>query len=913
VPAIPQILSTESYAAPQLPTADPRIASQAASTLAAGMQQVGNDFANVAVQAFHQKAATDAMDIDGKTAMALVDLNQKYEHDPDPSTAPQRWQADVAALRQSTMDGISSPLTARYVEGMLARRIPAGYAQVSNTAFRQQHLLDLGTYDGAMSTQSQLLASAPNEAQELLSVQALKANTAGIIASNGLPPQQGATRLSAALRTAVMIRGAADPVGASALLDRWRGDMTADDVALASTHLRAPMERQQGVDAATAAIHATGLQFSGSPADDDATYARMLTAESHNQQTNPDGTPVTSPAGAVGIGQVMPATAQETALAHGIAWDPQKFATDPQYNAQLGRAYFGDMLARYDGNRTMAVAAYNAGPGRVDDWKTTIGDPRTGAISDADFASRIPIDETRAYVGKVMGNAGPPDLQAKITRVRALTTDLPLPVQLHAENLVVEDQRRQDAGLAVQRGALSSQIANLEAAYGQGVTSADVPEDQIRKLYPPDRADAIVQSLNVTRAAGDAYRAVQFASPDEEQQLRAQLAVPGSVKANAAGRIGRDVAAPALPDDGTQPAETPDVAKLRGQVVQKLDQLLAAKHQALAADPASYAAASPDVQAAAKAIDPKDPATLASYLAANQAVQRRLGVAPSEVRTLSGPQISRVVQQLHSTDPSKADMGAAMDGLAQQYGSYWPAAFSDLVRVGKLSPDWQVLGAMDTPAQTAGRQDMQRALVLRDSVGAEKFQQTIAPTVLRDIDKGLDDTIAPFRQTAAWNDVQGGIDPIGNVRSAVRTLAVFRARQGQSAGDALTNAYQDVIGAKYDTDGTLRTPKGMMDDVQAAGRALVQGLQPGDLAPQAGKALLTQPERDAVNLRAVQSQGFWVPNRDDTGVVLVQPLRQGGIRPVLKADNTPLEMKFNALPAARATPPLPPGNLAGIP
>ena len=109
-----------------------------------------------------------------------------------------------------------------------------------------------------------------------------------------------------------------------------------------------------------------------------------------------------SPAGALGLMQLMPATAKETARKMGIAHSTNMLTSNPAHNISLGSYFLNGLLERYDGAYPLAIAAYNAGPGRVDKWVVTYGDPRKGEIDIIDWIELIPIYETRNYVQRVI-------------------------------------------------------------------------------------------------------------------------------------------------------------------------------------------------------------------------------------------------------------------------------------------------------------------------------------------------------------------------------------------------------------------------------------------------------------------------------------------------------------------------------
>jgi soluble lytic murein transglycosylase len=111
-----------------------------------------------------------------------------------------------------------------------------------------------------------------------------------------------------------------------------------------------------------------------------------------------------SPSGARGLMQLMPFTAQAVAKQIGTPISLVSLTADPADNMRLGTEYLHQMLARFDNSLPLAIAAYNAGPHRVDQWLPENGDPRAGPIDMVDWIELIPLNETRNYVQRVLEN-----------------------------------------------------------------------------------------------------------------------------------------------------------------------------------------------------------------------------------------------------------------------------------------------------------------------------------------------------------------------------------------------------------------------------------------------------------------------------------------------------------------------------
>src|SRR5919198_4896198 len=123
---------------------------------------------------------------------------------------------------------------------------------------------------------------------------------------------------------------------------------------------------------------------------DPALIAAVIYAESRFR----DGQ--TSRAGAQGLMQITPATAQMIARkSGGVSFTVRDLGT-PQVNIAYGSWYLRYLMQRYAGSQTFALAAYNGGEGNVDRWIAT-AQRRNELLT----IEAIPFSETRAYVAKV--------------------------------------------------------------------------------------------------------------------------------------------------------------------------------------------------------------------------------------------------------------------------------------------------------------------------------------------------------------------------------------------------------------------------------------------------------------------------------------------------------------------------------
>ena len=103
-----------------------------------------------------------------------------------------------------------------------------------------------------------------------------------------------------------------------------------------------------------------------------------------------------SPAGAMGLMQLMPRTARSTARKLNMKRLKDSNILQPDVNIQLGATYLKTVLNELGQNKVLATAAYNAGPSRVKRWL-----PKKSIPADL-WVATVPFDETRGYLERVL-------------------------------------------------------------------------------------------------------------------------------------------------------------------------------------------------------------------------------------------------------------------------------------------------------------------------------------------------------------------------------------------------------------------------------------------------------------------------------------------------------------------------------
>lgn len=319
---------------------------------------------------------------------------------------------------------------------------------------------------------------------------------------NGEAPeltQEKVLKYNSGINTAVIGRLMQDdPIAAQRYYAKSYETMTPSDQAQVTKLLGNSVRQQLGSQIGEAAYNAGTVGING-------LSNLVIQAESSGDPT------AVSPKGAKGLMQLMPGTAEEMAKELGIPYSEERLTADPNYNMALGNAYLNKMLGRYGGNSTLAVAAYNAGPGSVDKWIKEHGDPRTDEISNQAFIDAIPFKETRDYTSKIVSQLAPSGAASKLAAAT------------NAANTIKDPQTRKYALDRIDDLNKADQLV-IKANYEQ---AADIALDKGYNAIPAQVLVNIGAEERVKLQALDEHRRKGTEPVTDEGKLREFLSMPG--------------------------------------------------------------------------------------------------------------------------------------------------------------------------------------------------------------------------------------------------------------------------------------------------------------------------------------------------------------------------------------------------
>lgn len=362
----------------------------------------------------------------------MLEEEMRLAYDPDAGLMAQKGLAAFERPSGKTLSdeyGEAYEATVEKIASGLGndhqRRLFSAHAQHRMLAFRESAMrheaAEYKTYqmsvrEGTIQTRMNLIgrdwANPAAMEEHAQSIRAAAFDAAQMQGKSAAWAEAQANRaLSGAYKTAItsaLVAG--DPLGASAMLERLAPQMEADDMLPLQQAITREVDMAVGIEVGQE--YGSEAAAAVAPTDRARLMRALVGQESGDRHFKPDGSLVTSDAGAIGRFQIMEGTGPEAAKLAGLKWDPELFRRkrtgDPvkdkeaeDYNRALGEAYFGEQLRVFGGDPLKALAAYNGGPGRL---RQAIAKAKAEGDA-AGWLKHMP-PETRDYVPSVLARYG---------------------------------------------------------------------------------------------------------------------------------------------------------------------------------------------------------------------------------------------------------------------------------------------------------------------------------------------------------------------------------------------------------------------------------------------------------------------------------------------------------------------------
>ncbi|SDD95581.1 hypothetical protein SAMN05216337_1017149 [Bradyrhizobium brasilense] len=389
-----------------------------------------------------------------------------------------------------------------------------------------------------------------------------------------------------------------------------------------------------------------------------------------------------------------------------------------------------------------------------------------------------------------------------------------------------------------------------------------------------------------TSALGEAEGQRQYAEYQANVQLGADMRAIASMSPEQIAQM----------QTHYQPEPGSDNYVAQGRRADQLNKAIAQNEQLKAKDPAMFLISRTDAGNEAWQhfqgilTDPKaspDQRKVAAGMFAEtmKSEQLRLGVAPDQVKAVPDWYVQRLVGSLHTAaaDGTVAPIGPRLEAEQKMWGDAWPSITRQIPK--DAGPLVRVL-ASGVPAGAAQKLQQVENLKLGDILKDQNDERA------KQITTDVLNAFKPFASSLAGN--AGGLALFNDFRGQAEKLAASYVLSGKTSSDAATQAFNDLVGAKYTFQSGYRVPKdaGVAPDQVAQGSVIaLRELGNADVRPAADTIGGLSPEYlTESKIKSLQRDGKWVTSPREDGLMLTH-----NDQAVRRPDGQPLVLTWKQL------------------
>lgn len=792
--------------------------------------QIGQVISDALTQEYQDQQRFDFGKAQTAWLQGQADTHAAFEKDNDYSTMQARYGQQMQKVTENAASGITSGRMRQEFDNWVNQQNIRGGEQIRSLAWGKEKDANIAGLNQSLdssrstyltstdpATRQQIVDAANNMIQGAASKGYIDKTQAQQLGQNWIT--NTATGSLKMMQSEQRIAALQNPTGIVSFLPPDQRQAMIKEASYESLNTRLGQQQLQ--------MYTGDAGMNSMSIPDDALMQAVFQQESGNRHRNADGSLVTSPAGAQGVGQIMPPTGNNPGF--GVA--PLKDNSEGE-NRRFASDYLGAMLKRYNGNQVLALAAYNAGAGNVDDWLKQIGDPRKGQVTNEQFAASIPVNETRNYVYSVSANAQRMgNIRSVIDSPEFKNLDGQQQIQIASRTVQIQDQVDSAYRVNIQ------QRLNDDSARAQVGTNIDNPVTEAE----------FIRSILSSATPGE--REQYYQQWNRYKDTLALQPVNNFVMQNSASD--GLVAVQAM-----KPADNATDFQFKNQQYAQAQQNYQRIISARESDPGKWLSQYSDVVKSAWDQYQQDPSKGADYAHSVIAEKQRLGIKSKDV--LPDAVVSAIFQQI---DNNKESSVADIQAIGQQFGQYSPMVMAQIQK--KSSPVLQVVMATENPRAA-------NALWQNRDAKTDDLRRSFDKPTADSADSSWNDQAKDFAGTMVVQP--GGTAVWNNFNEQGKRLTYINMQRGMSPSDASKQAYQDILGSQYQTNGTWRLPNAAgqdIRDVNDGANEFLKSLKPEQIMPLIGDPRLPEKVNREQSISRIRDNAQWVTNSDETGLALM--------------------------------------------